>query len=73
MAVGGSRPVLVIIDEIDGATGGSDNVSFFTADWPSAHVMSAIRVQDSFTNSYLSHLASQRKVSSQITIFGTEF
>jgi chromosome transmission fidelity protein 18 len=26
-AVGGTKPVLVIIDEIDGATGGSDNVS----------------------------------------------
>lgn len=26
-AIGGTKPVLVIIDEIDGATGGSDNVS----------------------------------------------
>jgi chromosome transmission fidelity protein 18 len=26
-AVGGSKPVLVVIDEIDGATGGGDNVS----------------------------------------------
>jgi hypothetical protein len=25
-AIGSSRPVLIVIDEIDGATGGSDNV-----------------------------------------------
>ena len=33
-AVGSSKPVLVIIDEIDGATGGGDNVSisFFDLD-----------------------------------------
>lgn len=26
-SVGGSKPVLLVIDEIDGATGGGDNVS----------------------------------------------
>jgi hypothetical protein len=28
-AIGSSRPVLIVIDEIDGATGGGDNVSRF--------------------------------------------
>jgi chromosome transmission fidelity protein 18 len=30
--VGGKKPVLLIIDEIDGATGGGDSVCFFRND-----------------------------------------
>lgn len=48
-AVGSSRPNLVVIDEIDGATGGGDNVGI-AADLVASTCLQSSRVQVSSIN-----------------------